>query len=228
MVIVSSCFALAILAAWKIQHDHWWNPFLGIQPIGNLVHSNSRAISDPFAARKLACSRQYGHLRLISRNLSIAGDTAKSLSVILMGYSHGIVPMPTEVAAEITNALPNVKSGTLRFWGQGFGRPYDNIHTLVSCDATDDCLRLRFDLGEVLAVWNPVGVEINATEFRIRCAVAVRWTWYYYGRPQTPENLFYKDYAKKDGGIAFRTNWEQKPGTGTLDSAATFPAVEMF
>jgi hypothetical protein len=29
MVIVSSCFALAILGAWKIQHDHWWNPFLG-------------------------------------------------------------------------------------------------------------------------------------------------------------------------------------------------------
>ncbi|HEV2578155.1 MAG TPA: hypothetical protein VGU25_13185 [Acidobacteriaceae bacterium] len=52
-------------------------------------------------------------------------------------------------------------------------------------------------------MWNPVGTEINATEFRIESADAVRWTWYYYGRPQTPENLFYKDYVKENGVIVF-------------------------
>lgn len=29
VAIVTSCFTLAILGAWKIQRDHWWNPFLG-------------------------------------------------------------------------------------------------------------------------------------------------------------------------------------------------------
>src|SRR5437763_1902805 len=29
IAIISSCLALAILGAWKIQRDHWWNPFLG-------------------------------------------------------------------------------------------------------------------------------------------------------------------------------------------------------
>jgi len=151
-----------------------------------------------------------------------------NLTAIPIGYPFVDMPTPSELAAIITIALPNVRRGTLRFWGQWFGRPYDNIHTVVSCDATDDCLRLRFDGGEVLAVWNPLDVEIDAREFRIGNAASIRWTWYYYGRPQTPENLFYIDYAKQDGSIAFRTNWDQTPGTGTLDSAASFPAVEMF
>ena len=138
------------------------------------------------------------------------------------------MPSPPELARAVADALPNVKSGTLRFWGQWFGRPYDNLHTIVSCDATEDCLRVRFDDGEVLAVWNPVDVEIDATRFRIGSATAVPWTWYYYGRPRTPENLFYRDYAKQADNIAFRTNWDQTPATGTLEGAATFPAVEMF
>jgi hypothetical protein len=89
-------------------------------------------------------------------------------------------------------------------------------------------LRLRFDQGEVLAVWNPVDVEIDAATFRIGDATALRWTWYYYGRPQTPENLFYHDYAKNDTKIVFRTNWDQIPGTGALKSPVACPAVEMF
>jgi hypothetical protein len=87
---------------------------------------------------------------------------------------------------------------------------------------------LRFDVGEVLAVWNPLDVEIDAREFRIGNAASIRWTWYYYGRPQIPENLFYIDYAKQDSSIIFRTNWDQTPGTGMLDSATNFPAVEML
>jgi hypothetical protein len=37
---------------------------------------------------------------------------------------------------EIANLLRHVKRGTLRFWGEWFGRQYDNIHIVVSCDAT--------------------------------------------------------------------------------------------
>ena len=103
-----------------------------------------------------------------------------------------------QLAADITKKLPNVKSGSLRFWGNWFGKPYDNWHVVVSCDATDDCLQIHFNEGEVLAVWNPVGVQIDETQFRIGSATAVRWAWYSYGQARTPANLRHIDYAKPD------------------------------
>jgi hypothetical protein len=137
--------------------------------------------------------------------------------------------LPQEIAKEITSILPHVKRGTLRFWGEWFGRPFDNYHWLVACDATDDCLRLRFNEDEILAVWNPADVKITDTTFRIGSATALRWTWYYYGRSKTPENLCSKDYAQQDGRIAYRTNSDTIPGTGWLaqDSASSYPAVDM-
>jgi len=132
-----------------------------------------------------------------------------------------------EIANHITAILPNVKRGTLRFWGQWFGKPYDNYHWLVACDATEDC-RLRFNEDEVLAIWDPADAEITETTFRIGSATSIRWTWYYYGRPKTPENLFYIDYAQQDGGIVFRTNWDTILGAGPLgEDAITYPAAEM-
>jgi hypothetical protein len=108
-----------------------------------------------------------------------------------------------EIAKDITAVLPHVKDGSLRFWDEWFGRPFDNCHRLMECNATDGCLRLRFDEDEILAVWNPTGVEIDETTFRIGSATDVRWTWYYYGRTKTSENLRYRDYAQGDGWIAY-------------------------
>lgn len=135
---------------------------------------------------------------------------------------------PQDLANGLSAILPNVKCGALRFWGAWFGRPYDNGHRLVECHGSEDCLRLEFNEGEVLAVWNPSDVQITETSFRIGCATALRWTWFYYGRPKTPENLYYLDYAQQDGGIVFRTNWDTIPGNGWLEKdASSYPAVEM-
>ena len=79
--------------------------------------------------------------------------------------------------------------------------------------------------GGVLAVLNPAEVEVDANKFRIGSAKALRWTWYNYGRRQNPENLFYMDYAQENGSVRFRTNWDQIPGTGSLNSAAAFPPL---
>jgi hypothetical protein len=43
-------------------------------------------------------------------------------------------------------------SGSLRFWGEWFGRPFDNYHRRVACEVTDECLQFRFKEAEVLAV----------------------------------------------------------------------------
>jgi hypothetical protein len=62
-----------------------------------------------------------------------------------MHYSVETMVLPQEIAKDITEILPHVKRGILRFWGKWFGRPFDNYHWLVACDANDDCLRLRFN-----------------------------------------------------------------------------------
>ena len=96
-------------------------------------------------------------------------------------------------ASEINGKLTNLKVGSLRFWGHWFGRPYDNFHRIVSCSALDDTLFLRFNENEVLSVWSPVRLTASSTQFRIAQASRVRWEWFYYGRPQIPENLFFED-----------------------------------
>jgi hypothetical protein len=145
-----------------------------------------------------------------------------------MHYSVETMVLPQEIAKNITEILPRVKRGPLQFWGQSFGRPGENSQCLVACDATDDCLRLRFSGDEVLAVWNPADLKIDETTFRIVSATAIRSTWYYFDRPKTPDNLRYWDYAQHDGRIAFRTNWNTVPGSGWLEpDAASYPAVEM-
>jgi hypothetical protein len=77
--------------------------------------------------------------------------------------------------------------GSLRFWGEWFGRPYDNCHTLVSCRAEEDVLRLSFDQGETLSTWSPTGLTLDKSTSD---ADRVRWEWFSYGKAKTPENLY--------------------------------------
>jgi len=59
------------------------------------------------------------------------------------------------IADRIQELLPAVKRGTLRFWGQWFGRPSDNVHSVVGCAAAGDRLEVRFDQKERLVVTRP-------------------------------------------------------------------------
>jgi hypothetical protein len=110
------------------------------------------------------------------------------------------------IADRIQRAIPKIPSGSLRFWGEWFGRPYDNRHTLISCRCEQNVLRLCFDQGETLSVWAPDRLNIDRSTFRISDADRVRWEWFYYGRPQTPANLYYEDFVKSADGISASTN----------------------
>lgn len=135
-----------------------------------------------------------------------------------------------QVARGISEMLPRVKSGPLLLWGQPLGRPGEDAHFLIGCEAIRDCLRLRFRNDEVLALWNPTEIEINAERFRIGRATAMRFTYYFWDRPRLPENIFYRDYAIHDGLIVFRTNEDIVPGSGWLPEStiASFAAVEII
>jgi hypothetical protein len=119
----------------------------------------------------------------------------------------------------------------MRLWGQSLGRPGEDGHALIGCEAVNDCLRLKLEDDEVLAVWNPLDVKFTTKRFRIGSADSMRFTRYYCGRPRRPENILYRDYALQDGLIHFRTNeaWVAS-GSGRMHEATaiSFPAVEII
>jgi hypothetical protein len=129
------------------------------------------------------------------------------------------------IAQCIQSGLPKIKNGTLRFWGVWFGRPYDNFHRIVTSSAQEDAVVVGFDEGEVLSVWNPRNFSIDQDVFRISTASRVRWEWFYYGRPQTPENVYFQEFADDGVAIAATTNIDWHEAAMRPDRA--FAAVEI-
>jgi hypothetical protein len=76
------------------------------------------------------------------------------------------------ITDRINAALPNVKAGTLRMWGEWSGKPYDNVHSINRSSAVGSTLILGFDGGETLTIENPEGLEISDTVFSIRSVSA--------------------------------------------------------
>lgn len=110
------------------------------------------------------------------------------------------------IAERIKRQLPHVKAGTLRFWGEWFGRPYDNVHRMTGCDAKADLLQMYFDGKEVLSVWSPRRLDMGEHTFRIGDATRVRWEWFYYGRSQTAENRYFEEFVRTVDTIEATTN----------------------
>ncbi len=79
-----------------------------------------------------------------------------------------------QIVKRMTSLLPHVKAGALRIWGEWFGRPYDNLHTIIGCQADKELLQIVFSEGETLIVWNPRGFQIGQETFRIDVAERVR------------------------------------------------------
>jgi hypothetical protein len=126
----------------------------------------------------------------------------------------------------ITGNLAGIKTGSLRSWGNWFGKPYDNIHRIVSCQAVGDILQFRFEDDELLSVLFPEGLEANNSTFLISDAAQVRWEWFYYGRPKVVENRYFLELTKREGRITTQTNWDwNKPD---FKSDVHLPAVEVL
>ena len=132
-----------------------------------------------------------------------------------------------QIANRIRKALPNIKCGTLRFWGSWFGRPYDNQHRIVDCEGEGEILLVRFDGSELLSVFSPRNVSFNEQTFRIDDAARVRWEWFYYGRSKTPENRYFEEFTKQQAGlIVGETNADWY--TPNLKATSSEAAVEIL
>jgi hypothetical protein len=136
------------------------------------------------------------------------------------------------MALFVDQHLPDIEPGTLRFWGEWFGRPYDNQHQLIACEAQPDLLRLRFDEGEVLSIGGPRDLHLGPSRLhsqailRIREADRIRWEWFSYGRPRVAANLYFQEFVKTSNGVEATTNVDwYKPN---LKPVPTEPAVEIL
>ncbi len=122
------------------------------------------------------------------------------------------MPSLSQIAAFVQSLPERQKSGTLRIWGQWFGRPMDNVHTCVACHAAESHLVMKFDQGETLTLWNPSEATVVGATLSFASASRVKWEWYYYGRSHAPENLLSLEYEVADGKIMRRSNFNHASG----------------
>ncbi|MBN9658175.1 MAG: hypothetical protein J0H49_08345 [Acidobacteria bacterium] len=129
------------------------------------------------------------------------------------------------ITGHLRQAIPAGLSGSLCFWGEWFGRPHDNRHTLISCEAGPNALRLLFDQNESLSIWSPRGLTIKGPCFSIADARRVRWEWFAYGRAATHEHLYFMEFVRSGEIITPSTNvdWYNP----SLEPDAAQPAVEL-
>src|SRR5699024_10519462 len=104
-------------------------------------------------------------------------------------------------AKEITrliNQLEEKPGGTLRIFGEWFGRPYDNYHKISECTYKDEILKMTFDTGETIKIWEPSHIIFNANELIFKGSTCVEFSRYDYGKPRTNENVIINRYTNNE------------------------------
>jgi hypothetical protein len=118
--------------------------------------------------------------------------------------------------------------GSLRVFGDWFGRPMDNIHTAVTVRSQGDVLVIEFDEGETLTVDGATAIVFDpkAREHRLTVerAERVRWMWYFYGRPRLLENLYVEEHWVEGSDVKARSTVDWY--TPVFNPSLGAPAVE--
>jgi hypothetical protein len=110
-------------------------------------------------------------------------------------------------AGDLSAGIGEVKRGSLRVFGDWFGRPLDNIHIARRAVAEDDDLVVTFDEDEQLRISSPSRWTFDNEVFRVERARRVVWTWFYYGRPKLAENRFtIEHWIDADGAVCARSD----------------------
>lgn len=101
--------------------------------------------------------------------------------------------MNSEEFFDLINKIKVKPAGTLRFYGEWFGRPYDNYHLLTDCLLEDGILTLIFDQGERIKIWNPNKISLNNKELKIKKAECVDFIRNINGKTDTEETSLIVD-----------------------------------
>ncbi len=69
------------------------------------------------------------------------------------------------------------QKGSLCFYGDWFGRPYDNCHKIIHTAYDGEILEIQFDQYERLLVYNPENVSSTEQELKIEKAQKIKWIY---------------------------------------------------
>lgn len=87
-----------------------------------------------------------------------------------------------------------IKCGSMCFYGEWFGRPYDNYHQIIKTFYENDWLEIYFLEGESLLIQKPLGIINHEKHFKVNDAKTVIWK--YYGDKRNVEKIYM--YKKVD------------------------------
>jgi len=101
-----------------------------------------------------------------------------------------------------------IKGGSLCFYGKWFGRPYDNYHELesVSFDELANTLTFIFNEKECLTIFNPDGICEYQNKLTIADSDKIEWKWFYYGKPQTEDNIYFIEVYRSNNTLTGKSN----------------------
>ena len=112
------------------------------------------------------------------------------------------------------------KGGSLCFYGEWFGRPYDNYHKIIHTSYDGEILEIIFDQQERLLVYKPENITSTEKELKIAKAQKVKWIYIPYGTTASENIITYT----AEGGILSK---ETKYGIERVKLKEPFDAVYM-
>ena len=115
------------------------------------------------------------------------------------------------------------KGGSLCFYGDWFGRPYDNFHQIIHTSYDGEILEIIFDQQQHLLVYQPEGITSTARKLEITKAQKVKWLYIPYGSKTTEYNTITYTYNVESKTVIKETKF----GTEQLRIKEPFCAVYM-
>ena len=94
----------------------------------------------------------------------------------------------------------SLNSGTLRFYGDWFGRPMDNCHIPNRVFFKNDSMYILFDDDYLITIVEPKNISIDNFIFSVRKATTVKYEYGHYGRNNESRKYFI-EYAEELDGI---------------------------
>lgn len=140
-------------------------------------------------------------------------------------FGGSIRKLKSQAAADAIKRARSLKAGSFTFFGEWFGKPYDNWHKILGCSAVGADLIVEFEGGETLTVTDPEGIDAGPDVFVIRKASAVRWEWFYYGQPHSAESRYFFQYTVHGSSVKADTNVDWY--TPALSPSISENAIEM-
>lgn len=87
---------------------------------------------------------------------------------------------------------------SLCIWGDGPGRPYDNVYFLKDRIISEGFIHLNFSNEEECIIIDPSNISISERGIKIDKAKRIVWKFYCYGRPKNTNTLTTVQYNMID------------------------------